>query len=479
MSKKATTPNYDRMTPEALNAIRYMRQQGLSLREIAKAVPYSTKTIRLWLSRKSTDTKWKQRRASRLDIFKTEIEGIIVDSQKYGKQSLNYRGALRELRKRHPELDISYPAFCRFVREKCTVVKVETLSAIPLEHEPGEAQIDFFDAKYHKHGRLIDGHGFTVSFPYSDAKFLQVYPAENQECLFHALIKCFEFIGFVPRTVLFDNASTAIVKVEKSGRKVNPRYAEFAAHFGFDAQFCNPARGREKGSVERNNEVLRREYLSPPPTIDDEEAFNTAQLKTCFDTLSATTHYKKGVLKSELFAEDRRAGLPLPKAAFDECKTLRRKTNNCALVHVRGGEYSTSDKHANQWVTVRLGAFTVEIYDNYGEPIWTHPRSYQKGSTTIAQAAYIDAILARPRAKVAAGTEPKQEGEQSCLDKENDIIRTLLNTRKASRNEVLEDILETENMTITNPLATKSALFEIKPYTVNKEDYDIAIKGHR
>ena len=194
----------------------------------------------------------------------------------------------------------------------------------------------------------------------------------------------------MPRVILFDNASTAIIKVERNGRKVNPRYTEFASHYGFEALFCNPARGREKGSVERNNSVLRKRYLSPPPTIDNEESFNDFLLKSCLETLATTKHYKKAILKSDLFDEDRCSGLPLPRADFDERKTLRRKANNCALVHVRECDYSTSDKHANQWLTVRIGAFTVEIFDDYGTPIWSHARSYQKGSTTIAQDAYLD-----------------------------------------------------------------------------------------
>lgn len=471
MARIKKPPNYSRMTPDDLNVIRYLRQQGHSIREIAKSVPFSPKTIRLWLDKPSTDVKWQHKRASRLDAYQHEIENIIMDSQKYGKQSLNYLGAHQELLRRHPELSISYPAFCSFIRAHCTIVKEEQLAAIPLEHEPGEAQIDFFDAKYHKRGRLIDGHGFTVSFPYSDAKFVQVYPAENQECLFHALIKCFNFIGFVPRVILFDNASTAIIKVERNGRKVNPRYMEFASHYGFEARFCNPARGREKGSVERNNEVLRKRYLSPPPTLDDEEVFNTELLKTCLDALATTKHYKKGILKTDLFDEDRRASLYLPKAEFDERKTLRRKANNCALVHVRGCDYSTSDKHANKWLTVRIGAFTVEIFDDYGTPIWSHPRSYQKGSTTIAQSAYLDALMARPRANISSGNQP--QGEMTCQDK-TQIIETLSKTRPAMREEVLEDIMESESMTESPP----NALFEIEPFTVTKDEYDNAIKGH-
>lgn len=41
----------------------------------------------------------------------------------------------------------------------------------------------------------------------SGVSFVQIFPAENQQCLFEAMRNIFEYIGFVPRKILFDNAS--------------------------------------------------------------------------------------------------------------------------------------------------------------------------------------------------------------------------------------------------------------------------------
>ena len=58
MAKKKP-PNYSRMTPEDLNVILYLRQQGHSIRDIAKSVPFTPKTICRWLNTVSTDVKWR------------------------------------------------------------------------------------------------------------------------------------------------------------------------------------------------------------------------------------------------------------------------------------------------------------------------------------------------------------------------------------------------------------------------------------
>ncbi len=61
----------------------------------------------------------------------------------------------------------------------------------------------------------------------------------------------------------------------------------------------------------------------------------------------------------------------------------------------------------------------------------------------------------------------------TCQDK-TQIIETLSKTRPEMREEVLEDIMESESMTESPP----NALFEIEPFTVTKDEYDNAIKGH-
>jgi len=53
-----------------------------------------------------------------------------------------------------------------------------------LEHPPCHAQVDFGNFAYYDcDGTQRGGHTLIVSFPYSNAGWMQVFPAENQECL--------------------------------------------------------------------------------------------------------------------------------------------------------------------------------------------------------------------------------------------------------------------------------------------------------
>jgi hypothetical protein len=72
-------------------------------------------------------------------------------------------------------------------------------------HAPGEAQVDFGKIPVIKSdGREVNFSYLVVSFPCSNAGFMQLCRFETKECLCEALIKIFENLGGVPPRILFD-----------------------------------------------------------------------------------------------------------------------------------------------------------------------------------------------------------------------------------------------------------------------------------
>ena len=66
-------------------------------------------------------------------------------------------------------------------------------------------------------GRLISGKYLVLSFPWSNAGYLQLFYGENTECLLEGLDAIFQHIGGVPREIWFDNASSMVKNVIKGG----------------------------------------------------------------------------------------------------------------------------------------------------------------------------------------------------------------------------------------------------------------------
>ena len=77
--------------------------------------------------------------------------------------------------------------------------------------------------------------------------------------LFDAHHHAFMAWGGIPARGIYDNMKTAVDKVKRGKvRDVNARFHAMVSHYLFDADFCNPAAGWEKGQIEKNVQDARR-----------------------------------------------------------------------------------------------------------------------------------------------------------------------------------------------------------------------------
>jgi transposase len=81
--------------------------------------------------------------------------------------------------------------------------------------------------------------------------------------------------GGVPQRGIYDNMRTAADKVGRGKqRQVNARFSAMVSHFMFEAEFCNPASGWEKGQTEKNVQDSRRRLWQPMPNFASLAALN-------------------------------------------------------------------------------------------------------------------------------------------------------------------------------------------------------------
>src|SRR3546814_20962520 len=68
---------------------------------------------------------------------------------------------------------------------------------------------------------------------------------------------------------------TAVDKVGRGKeRNVNTRFLTMVSHYLFEAEFCNPAAGWEKGQVETNVQDARHRLWQPMPQAESLDALN-------------------------------------------------------------------------------------------------------------------------------------------------------------------------------------------------------------
>lgn len=299
-----------------------------------------------------------------------------------------YRGGIRTVEK-----------YVRSVKDKIAMNKKETcyLEIIrPME----EAQVDFGTFQYfNQNDVLVKGHHLCLSFPSSNACYWQAFHGENQECLLEGLQRIFEHIGGVPKRMVFDNMSSAVVSINKDDtRTLTPQFQKFMYHYGFKGIFCNPASGNEKGNVECNVGYQRRNMLVPVPKITNFKEFNKELFQRC-EKQMYRNHYKRKERIIDLLEENIQKLKELPVHKFRVGRHFTVKTDGYSYFRFEGNRYSTRPGIMNKELFLHVSSESITVMDKDFKVIDTHPRIYGKQEEPITNwIHYINAIAKKPKA---------------------------------------------------------------------------------
>ena len=380
------------LTMSQINHIKDLSNCGYRISEISKKTGADPKTIRKYLAQDdfSPQPPVIQEKPSKLDPFKPIIqEWLDEDKKHWRKQHHTAQRVYERLVEEHGYTG-SYSIVQRYMK-KCRSIQTEKAN-LELIWDPGPAQVDFGEADFYEAGKLCRKKYLTVSFPYSNDGYSQVFGGETAECVCQGLQDIFEFIGGVPPLLIFDNAAGV-------GRRIGDAiheselFSRFRAHYHFRVRFCNPYSGWEKGNVERKVDYNRANLFVPVPHFNEIEKYNQ-KLLACHEKKASELHYKKQIPIRELFEEDRKALLMLPPKRFDVCRYEWLKADGYGKVCMDGKHfYSTRPENVNKQVLVGIRAHTVDILTEGGQVVTTHRRAYGDNRTDISDYSTTLAVL--------------------------------------------------------------------------------------
>lgn len=358
-------------------------EEGKNISEISTETGYDRKTIRRYIKKDDWNTPPKalpMAEFPKLDPFKADIdEWLTQDKKAKRKQRHTAKRVYDRLVKKYgSDFNCSYRTVAGYVAKKKREIFGNKRGYLPLEHIPGEAQVDFGDADYYENGKLYSGKYLNLSFPNSNKGYFQLFKGENMECLLEGLIAIFEHVGGVPGRIWFDNTKTIVTKVLKDGgRNLTEGFIRFMEHYQFEAVFCNVDSGNEKGNVEGKVGYHRRNMLVPVPRFESLAEFNKELLKEC-ENDADREHYRKDATIEELYSEDKAALLILPAVPLDVSKRITVKTNGYGRFYLNNNlhEYSVSPRYANSRVLVKITANEVIPLDENHREVVSHERLY-------------------------------------------------------------------------------------------------------
>lgn len=359
-----------------INNIRDLRKKGSTIKEIAEITHTDPKTVRKYLNQEDFSPQMPvvPERPSILDPFKPIIQKWLEEDKKNWRKQQFTAMRIYHLLQEQEGFTGSYNVVQRYVKK--VKKKEKERRNLELIWEPGSAQVDFGEADFIYKGKKEWLKYLVVSFPYSNDSYEQIFRGETAECVCEGLKNIFQYIGGVPRLLVFDNATGVGHRIQDEVKETE-LFARFHAQYNFLCRFCSPRAGHEKGNVENKVRYIRNNLFVPVPEFDDWDEFNQ-QLLQSHKKKAAEIHYKKQKLISELFQEDLEACYALPSHPFDVCRYVVRKADGYGKICVDGKYwYSTRPELAKQQILIGLRANSVDILDyETGELITRHARQY-------------------------------------------------------------------------------------------------------
>ena len=124
---------------------------------------------------------------------------------------------------------------------------------VPQSYDWGqEGQVDWFEAMAKLEGKLASCRSSAMRSMASGDGFHRAYTNATQQALLEGHEHAFDYFGGVFRTLRYDNMSSLVKKILRGRQRIETdRVIAFRSHWGYQSEYCNPAKGNEKGGRRR------------------------------------------------------------------------------------------------------------------------------------------------------------------------------------------------------------------------------------
>jgi transposase len=346
----------------------YYEQQGMNYSQIAQCLALDHRTVAKWANEKHYQPRKSPQRASKLDPYKNDIVRMLEKHPFSAMQIL--------IRIGQDGYDGGYSILKEYVRK----VRPKKIKAfLKLCFAPGEcAQVDWGSygsvAVGSTHRRLSF---FVMVLCHSRMMYVAFTVSQTMEHFLACHQDAFQFFGAVPRKVMVDNLKSAVLqRIVGQAPVFNPRYLDFAHHYGFTIVPCAVGKGNEKGRVESGVGYVKKNLLSGLDIADFKVIKSIAD--HWLDTVAnVRIHGETGKRPIDMFQQEKGALLPLPLQPYDVAVIKQVRASRQFRITVDANHYSVPAQLAGVNLTVKQYPDRICIYheDNL---VARHARCYDR-----------------------------------------------------------------------------------------------------
>jgi len=346
----------------------YINDYGLKYRQAAEKLQLDQRTVARWanqdkyLPRKITPKK------SKLDPYKEEILSMLekhpyTASQIFQKIKENgFNGGITIVEK-----------YVRKIRPP------KVTPYLKLSFAPGEcAQVDwgsFGNVRSGSTGRRLSF--FAMVLCYSRMLYVEFTVSQTMEHFLGCHQNAFHYFKAVPSRIMVDNLKSAVLKRGFDNIPVfNPKYLDFAKHYGFSVTPCNVGKGNEKGIVENAVGYVKKNLLNGLD-ISDFKIMDHVTKNWLNNVANLRIHKETGKKPVDMFEEEKPFLKSLPERIYDTGTVEQLRASKQFRLTIDGNRYSVPAQLAGMRITVKK--YTDRLcfyYDN--KLIAKHTRSYDR-----------------------------------------------------------------------------------------------------
>jgi transposase len=353
---------------ELFAKIRHLKEhERLTAPQIAAELTIDVRTVRKWLTAKFRSKKITPR-PSKLDPFKRDIVRML-ETHPYTATQIFQRICEQGFAG-------GYSIVKRYVRK---VRPPKSPAFLKLSFAPGEcAQVD-----WGSYGAVNVGSTrrklsfFVMVLCYSRMMYVEFTVSQTMEHFLGCHQNAFDFFGFVPKEIMVDNLKSAVLKrIVGQAPVLNPKYLDFANHYGFSITPCNIGKGNEKGRVENGVGYVKKNFLAGL-NIPDFCAIGPAA-RNWLDTIAnVRIHGETRQKPLDLFEKERPFLNPLPPNPFDAATVSQVRASSQFRITIDTNRYSVPAEYAGTRLTLKAYPDRLCVYCK-DKLIARHVRSYDR-----------------------------------------------------------------------------------------------------
>lgn len=259
---------------------------------------------------------------------------------------------------------------------------------------PGEqAQVDwahFGRVQIGKASRQLVA--FVMVLSYSRRIYLRFFYGQGMANFLAGHVGAFQAFAGVPRILLYDNLKSAVTERVGDAIRFHPTLLAMAGHYRFAPRPVAPARGNEKGRVERAIQYARHAFFAAREFSDLDDLNAQAEAWCLGPAWTRPCPEDRTRTVAEVYAEERDRLIALPDDPFSAEERLAVRVGKTPYVRFDLNDYSVPHTHVRKTLTVLASPTELRVLDGL-DLIATHDRSYDRGGQ-IEDPAHVAALVA-------------------------------------------------------------------------------------